>query len=156
MDRATRIKDYFSDIYFRPGSVMISLRGQPAYPTMPGSSLVEGDSITAIRARIVSLGQHLLFQSGVSVDLPLRLKTSDHEKFWRSWQPTVLGRSDTCGSRMLEIRDLAIQGSRHVMVRLHFRGIATLYEVVKFDFGRNCGSTTDGSGRSTRTFGGAP
>ncbi|OWY99369.1 hypothetical protein PHMEG_00029634 [Phytophthora megakarya] len=34
------------------------------------------------KAMIVKLGQYLRIQPGGSAELPLRLRTSDHEKFW--------------------------------------------------------------------------
>ncbi|OWZ15795.1 hypothetical protein PHMEG_00010499 [Phytophthora megakarya] len=44
-------------------------------------------------ARIVDLGQHLRIQPGESVELPLRLRTSDHEEIWVTrrdhWVPMV-------------------------------------------------------------------
>ncbi|OWZ19363.1 hypothetical protein PHMEG_0006402 [Phytophthora megakarya] len=46
------------------------------------------------KARIVNLGQYLRIQSGESVELPLRLRISDHEKFWVTrgdhWVPTIV------------------------------------------------------------------
>ncbi|OWZ08023.1 LOW QUALITY PROTEIN: hypothetical protein PHMEG_00019499 [Phytophthora megakarya] len=46
------------------------------------------------KARIVNLGQYLRIRPGNSAELSLRLRTSDHEKFWVTrgdhWVPTVV------------------------------------------------------------------
>ncbi|OWZ09555.1 reverse transcriptase [Phytophthora megakarya] len=46
------------------------------------------------KARIVNLGQYLRIQPGASAELPIRLRTSDHEKFWVTrgdhWIPTIV------------------------------------------------------------------
>ncbi|OWZ12586.1 LOW QUALITY PROTEIN: hypothetical protein PHMEG_00014226 [Phytophthora megakarya] len=46
------------------------------------------------KARIVNLGQYLRIQPGGLAELPLRLRTSDHEKFWvtrgNHWVPTIV------------------------------------------------------------------
>ncbi|OWZ11898.1 hypothetical protein PHMEG_00015018 [Phytophthora megakarya] len=51
------------------------------------------DELYSDKARIVNLGQYLRIQPGESVELPLRLRTSDHEKFWVTrgdhWVPTI-------------------------------------------------------------------
>ncbi|OWZ19693.1 LOW QUALITY PROTEIN: hypothetical protein PHMEG_0006022 [Phytophthora megakarya] len=45
------------------------------------------------KARIMNLGQYLRIQPGESVELPLRLRASDHEKLWvirgDHWVPTI-------------------------------------------------------------------
>ncbi|OWZ01191.1 hypothetical protein PHMEG_00027478 [Phytophthora megakarya] len=73
-------------IWFRPESAWISLTDPSACPTKSGSSLAEGASFTATRPGSTHPAE--------SVELPLRLRTSDHENLWVTrgdhWVPTTV------------------------------------------------------------------
>ncbi|OWZ08329.1 LOW QUALITY PROTEIN: hypothetical protein PHMEG_00019145 [Phytophthora megakarya] len=112
---------YFFDIYislikklssawhscFWPRSAWTSLPVQ-SLPDEVRIQLSGRRQLYSDKVRIVNFGQHLRFQPGELVELPFRLRTSDHEKFWVTrgdhWVPTVANGAKkirymrTCGS----------------------------------------------------------
>ncbi|OWY97020.1 hypothetical protein PHMEG_00032553 [Phytophthora megakarya] len=58
-----------------------------------GSISLPDERETADKAKIVNVGQHLRIHAGESVELPLRLRSSIHDKLWVTrgdqWVPTI-------------------------------------------------------------------
>ncbi|OWZ17179.1 LOW QUALITY PROTEIN: hypothetical protein PHMEG_0008911 [Phytophthora megakarya] len=69
---------------------------------------------------IVNLGQYLRIQSGESVELPLCLRTSDHEKFWVTlgdhWVPTIVN-----GSGKIRYMRITIVGDKVLILHQDLR-----------------------------------